>query len=57
MQLQFAEYVPAVFHRVGCLFQQDAQETAESDCDQVIFCCEMQSFCIAKKATNIALQK
>ena len=39
MQLGFDEYAPAVLpHGVGCLFQQHAEETAESDCDQVIFC-------------------
>ena len=52
MQLEFTEHAPAELHRVDCLFQQNAQEAAESDCDQEIFCSEMQSFRNAKKARN-----
>ena len=56
MQLEFTEHAPAELHRVDCLFQQNVQEAAESDCDQEIFCSEMQSFRNAKKARNIALK-
>ena len=41
MQLEFAENLPEVLHRVGFLLQKVAQETAKSDCDQVIFCSDM----------------
>ena len=56
MQLEFAENVPEVLHRVGCLLQQVSQETAKSDCDQVIFYSDMQSFRIAQKARKVALK-